>query len=114
MLHRSSTPLICLLAAACGAGGGYAPQKQATTVADSAPYAGTPVATSHAEVAVGGGGQVVAPVPDERPGLGTVWGESVWAPVTTQPFVRASRDPWAIAALHYNDAEGVGAHASYV
>jgi len=34
--------------------------------------------------------------------------------VTTQPFVRASRQPWAVAAIHYNDAEGADAQARYL
>jgi len=54
-----------------------------------------------------------APAPD-RPGLGTSWGESVTAPVSFAPFERASGSPWAEVALHYNDAEGVLAHARYL
>jgi hypothetical protein len=54
-----------------------------------------------------------APAPD-RPGLGTTWGEQVSAPISFSPFVRASSRPWAEALLHYNDAQGVGAHASYL
>ena len=50
----------------------------------------------------------------ERPGLGTSWGEHVDAPISFAPFVRASSSPWAAVALHYNDANGVGAHAAYV
>ncbi|HWU88528.1 MAG TPA: hypothetical protein VN253_14700 [Kofleriaceae bacterium] len=61
---------------------------------------------------VGGGGEP-APVVD-RPGLGTTWGEQLNAPISFSPFVRASGHPWAELALHYNDAQGVGAHASYL
>jgi len=53
------------------------------------------------------------PVPD-RPGLGTSWGETVSAPLTFTPFERASASPWAELMLHYNDAEGVAAHAQYL
>ena len=53
------------------------------------------------------------PVPD-RPGLGTSWGEQVEAPIRYTSFVRASPAPWAEALLHYNDAEGVQAHAEYL
>lgn len=49
----------------------------------------------------------------ERPGLGTVWGENVHSTVTTRPFVRKSSRPFATAAMYYNDAEGVSAHAAY-
>jgi hypothetical protein len=53
------------------------------------------------------------PVPD-RPGLGTSYGESVYAPISFAPFIRASASPWAEVALHYNDADGVNAHAQYL
>ena len=53
------------------------------------------------------------PVPD-RPGLGTTFGEQVYAPISFAPFTRASSSPWAEVALHYNDAEGVNAHARYL
>jgi len=53
------------------------------------------------------------PVPD-RPGLGTTFGEQIDEPIRYTPFVRASSSPWAEIALHYNDAEGVGAHAAYL
>jgi len=54
-----------------------------------------------------------APAP-ERPGLGTTFGESVYAPISFAPFVRASADPWAEVLLHYNDESGVRAHAEYL
>jgi hypothetical protein len=50
----------------------------------------------------------------ERPGLGTAWGEAVAAPISFAPFERASASPWAELALHYNDADGVMAHARYL
>ncbi|MEJ7600622.1 MAG: hypothetical protein WKG01_22130 [Kofleriaceae bacterium] len=50
----------------------------------------------------------------ERPGLGTQWGEEVHAPISFSPFVRASAAPWGEAVLHYNDEQGMAAHASYV
>jgi hypothetical protein len=53
------------------------------------------------------------PVP-ERPGLGTTYGEQVYAPISFAPFVRSSANAWAEVLLHYNDAEGVGAHAQYL
>ena len=61
----------------------------------------------------GGGGFQPEPTP-ERPGLGTTWGEQVDAPVSFSPFVRAQSRPWAEAILHYNDADGVSAHAAYL
>jgi hypothetical protein len=53
------------------------------------------------------------PVPD-RPGLGTTFGEQVYAPISFAPFTRASSQPWAEVLLHYNDADGVDAHAAYL
>jgi hypothetical protein len=50
----------------------------------------------------------------ERPGLGTTFGEQVYAPISFAPFTRASSSPWAEVALHYNDADGVNAHAQYL
>jgi hypothetical protein len=51
--------------------------------------------------------------PRERPGLGTVYGETRVSAVRSSPFVRATAQPYAAMVLHYNDAEGVQAHAQY-
>jgi hypothetical protein len=56
----------------------------------------------------------VAPERDDRPGLGTTWGEAVAAPIHYAPFERAPGAPWAELAIHYNDAAGVAAHARYL
>ncbi len=114
--------LIAATAAACGGSMG-APKSVATSGGGGAYYGpepapATPMASSGA-VAPGaeniaidrGGGE---PAPTERPGLGTSWGEQVNAPITFSPFVRASDSPWAEVALHYNDAQGVQAHAAYL
>jgi len=71
-----------------------------------------PSSASHAAI----GPEVITqaePVPD-RPGLGTSWGEAVSAPISFAPFVRSASSPWAEVLLHYNDAQGVGAHAAYL
>jgi hypothetical protein len=61
------------------------------------------------------GGQMAEPTPAaERPGLGTTYGEQLYAPISFTPFVRASSAPWALAVMHYNDASGVTAHAQYL
>lgn len=121
------TSLLLLLLAGCGASMAGAPPPASTTA--STPYAGVPVAAdtaatargaydAHASVPApspsGGDLAIDRPAPDERPGLGTTWGESVWSPVTTRPFVRSTASPWAVAVIHYNDAEGVRAHAAHV
>ncbi len=88
---RHSTGWVCLLLAACTGGTAY--QAAAPT------YSGA-IAES-------------TPAP-ERPGLGTSYGEQLYAPISFTPFVRASSAPWAEAVLHYNDAAGVTAHAQYL
>lgn len=52
--------------------------------------------------------------PRERPGLGTVFGETRASGVHMTRFARATADPFAAMVLHYNDEEGVRAHASYL
>jgi hypothetical protein len=78
---------------------GYGPEPQAVE-----PYHGS----------IANNNRVVDPAPTERPGLGTSWGEQVSAPISFSPFVRSSPSPWAQVVLHYNDAQGVGAHAAYL
>ena len=47
---------------------------------------------------------------EERPGLGTEWGDSRTSHVTDAPFARRSFDtPWASSMLYYNDADGIRA-----
>src|SRR5262249_33501083 len=82
------------LAGACGssrqvaytASPGYAPSRTASSY--EAPSAD----------ALAGG----TSAPTERPGLGTRWGEDVYAPITMKPFERAEREPWATAVIRYN------------
>ncbi|CAN5326248.1 hypothetical protein BH11MYX1_BH11MYX1_33600 [soil metagenome] len=75
--------------------------------------------SSSAPRAYGGGGednaqpQAIADRAPERPGLGTSYGESLYAPISFQPFERSGA-PWAEVLLHYNDATGVQAHAEYL
>ena len=116
-------PSVLLLSAltACGgakmaAPGAYAPHS--TTAAPGyaggggiAAEPGPAPASVDRHASVGHGDPGPAP---ERPGLGTTWGEQVNAPISFSPFVRASNRPWAEAVLHYNDAAGISAHASYL
>ncbi len=52
-------------------------------------------------------------VPNDRPGLGTEWGETRTSRISTVPFVRADTDsPFATTAFFYNDEEGARAMAS--
>jgi hypothetical protein len=45
--------------------------------------------------------------PAQRPGLGTEWGETRYSQVHEVPFVRAADDPFAVAALRYDDRSGI-------
>lgn len=53
-----------------------------------------------------------AEVPSERPGLGTMFGETRYSPVRDVPFVRDADSPTFVASLHYNDAAGIEAQRS--
>lgn len=55
-----------------------------------------------------------AEAPRDRPGLGTKWGEARESRVKAAMFDRASPQPLAIAAIHYNDAAGIRAMAGAV
>ena len=49
---------------------------------------------------------------DDRPGLGTSWGETRESRVSSEPFAREQPNrPFAVASLFYNDAQGVHAMA---
>ncbi len=112
LVAKSASLPVCLtLLASCGMGGAKmaSPQYGSTGVAayepappgyEAAHASQTPIAQAE-------------PVPD-RPGLGTSYGEQVYAPISFAPFVRAASSPWAEVLLHYNDADGVGAHAEYL
>lgn len=47
--------------------------------------------------------------PAERPGLGTVFGETRYSSVHEAEFERQTDSPTFLASLHYNDAQGVAA-----
>jgi hypothetical protein len=47
--------------------------------------------------------------PEERPGLGTTWGETMTSRVSNAPFERASESPFSLSTIHYNDESGVAA-----
>jgi hypothetical protein len=98
------------LAAGLAACGGARAQKVAS--GGYPPPAAEAAAPGNAAVS---GAEATAPGPAlDRPGLGTSWGETVSAPIHFAPFQRATATPWAELALHYNDADGVRAHARYL
>ena len=108
VLRHSWVPSALVLATACG--GGATSRSQ---VARSGDFYGPQPASDQAAYAPRSTSPIAEPVPD-RPGLGTAWGESVSAPISFSPFVRASSAPWSEVGLHYNDAEGVEAHAAFL
>ncbi|HEY3500796.1 MAG TPA: hypothetical protein VGK73_39160 [Polyangiaceae bacterium] len=48
-------------------------------------------------------------VEQERPGLGTTWGETRSSRVSNSPFERASNNPFSVATVNYNDERGIAA-----
>jgi len=120
VLRHSSLPVCLALFAACG---GARPQYAAKAApSDSYGYSGggaaaydppAPSTYQPAHAAESQSSIAQQPVPD-RPGLGTTYGEQVYAPISFAPFVRATSSAWAEVLLHYNDADGVNAHAEYL
>jgi hypothetical protein len=114
--HRWMSCVVAASLAACGAAG-FGGGKLASRPGDaptgapsaSARAAEPPRGDSHAAI-----DRVGAEPAPERPGLGTAWGEAVDAPISFTAFQRASPAPWAELALHYNDADGVAAHARHL
>lgn len=54
-----------------------------------------------------------AAAPEDRPGLGTQWGEQRNSSITSVPFERGDKaNPFATAVLYYNDEEGAKAMAT--
>ncbi|WP_428261751.1 hypothetical protein [Haliangium sp.] len=51
---------------------------------------------------------------NDRPGLGTVFGETRQSQIQRVSFERAGAAPFSTVVLHYNDAEGVRAHSSWL
>jgi hypothetical protein len=75
------------------------------------PIASTPMGHRKGDAAARRGAAVSAPEPDDRPGLGTSWGETRYSSVSEVPFERDSSRPVYTAALHYNDERGASALA---
>ncbi|MDB4958038.1 MAG: putative outer rane lipoprotein [Myxococcales bacterium] len=97
------------LLSACGGFDSQNLARYPTSAVAASPYRG---ATQTYEPARGSIAE--AQVAPDRPGLGTTFGEQVYAPVSFTPFVRAAASPWADVLLHYNDAAGIDAHAAYL
>lgn len=111
--HGLRTFLLQLLSllVACGAPKGGSPGPGYVATASPASTAESAYVADSAETPAATAMPYDEPAPSERPGLGTTWGEQVSAPISFTPFQRATSQPQAELALHYNDAEGVSAHA---
>lgn len=131
MKHTASLLVVASLAAGCAgsssARGGYAyapssgyrasaaPAVSATSSSASGAYRSQ--VTVPSEVSASQPAYDAAPAPPEsprggavdvpaeaRPGLATEWGEARRSSMSYAPFVRASSQPFDLAAIHYNDA----------
>jgi hypothetical protein len=83
---------------------------------ESAPPAPPATAMGESAQSAPSPGQWNAPEPtqQERPGLGTQWGETRESRISEVSFFRADPDrPFAVASLNYNDWQGVQALASF-
>ncbi len=103
---------LSLSIAGCG-GSSYAPATSAGGrggYQDSAP--GYPASDSKAAPGVANEAGATA-APEDRPGLGTQWGETRDSKITSVPFERGDKaNPFATAVLYYNDEEGAKAMAT--
>jgi hypothetical protein len=117
--------ITALMAAACG-GAACAPGPRAVAAPtptaeaqgyDSGDDSGGAYEPAPPPAAPGPSGVAVQPPPQQpqqRPGLGTVWGENLYSRVETRPFTRAGDAPFAAVRIHYNDEDGVRAQMNYV
>jgi len=119
--HFAITLSVAVVLAACAGslgGGPTSPYRgTSSSSAASSPTSAASAYTPGSEVASAAGSagdHDPSPDPGNRPGLGTVWGETVRSRVRSTPFTRASQSPFAAVAIHYNDEEGALAQAQYL
>jgi hypothetical protein len=92
---------------------GYAPQPGYPAPSASAPAPAGEAAPSTPS-ARGDMWSAQQPAPEDRPGLGTEWGETRESHIREVAFFRADPDrPFAVANLFYNDWHGVQALAAF-
>ncbi len=116
---------VTVLISACGGSAEYATSAKSAsgyggyTTASASPdsVSVSPNAPSVTSDGRGGGGaepeQMMTQAPQERPGLGTGFGETRESHVHEVSFDRESSQPFAVGTLHYNDRHGVEALASF-
>lgn len=88
-----------------------APPTADYSAGSGAPQAAAPAAPrAHAEAKAGRAYEAESAAADERPGLGTAWGETRESHVSSAPFERRDGDqPFTVSSISYNDAAGVRA-----
>ncbi|HET9930914.1 MAG TPA: hypothetical protein VFQ35_09515, partial [Polyangiaceae bacterium] len=88
-----------------------APPMADYSAGSGAPAAAAPKApTARAEAKAGRDYEAESRAADERPGLGTSWGETRESHVSSAPFERRDGDqPFTVSSISYNDAAGVRA-----
>jgi hypothetical protein len=135
MVGKKLWVFVCLVLFVAGCGtGGVAPRgssapapeagagssadlgsKSAPTFGDAPPAppsAAAPVSESSRPTSSPRSVEARQPAPEQRPGLGTEFGEARDSRVHDVTFVREAGRPFAVAALNYNDRRGVDALAS--
>lgn len=80
---------------------------------EAAPHSRSEAAPASEDRAAGASMEQSPPAPDDRPGLGTRFGEARSSQVQRTEFVRASPSPVTQAVLMYNDEAGVRAQIAY-
>lgn len=102
--------------AGCGGGASYSPAAQPSgyqggAVADS--YGGANAPSAAKSSVAGEAAPSAVAAPEDRPGLGTQWGETRNSAITSVPFVRGDgSNPFATAVVYYNDEQGAKAMAT--
>ncbi|HEY8073221.1 MAG TPA: hypothetical protein VIF62_03910 [Labilithrix sp.] len=92
-----------------GSGGSFNAQPG---VAPAPPPASAPAGDAKSSSTPSARRESAEPTPQQRPGLGTEWGEARTSRVHDVTFVRESSRPFALASLNYDDRRGVDALAS--
>lgn len=90
---------------------GHAPLAESQAYSDkSAPAPAPPAARGETAASADGAYQPTPAPKEERPGLGTEWGETRQSRVSSAPFERADGDrPLSATSFFYNDESGVRA-----
>ncbi len=100
---------LSLMIAGCGSSASYAPPSASPGRPAGASWGDQAAPTA----AKGAAAESAAAAPEDRPGLGTQWGEARNSAITSVPFQRGDgSNPFATAALYYNDEAGAKSMAT--